>query len=471
MVNLNNLADPQDVAPPPPNPLPPRLPRTHINPDVIQLLKELPLYSKLEKNKQLEADNIARTMHKVNHRMDPETYPVDASDFASLVTIDEADLNQLLDDELRTQYRPVMSIAITKWVADTQKAMAEGEHPSLKRGLNAVLADTTKKMSTEAARIAKRRCMDGSLQTPRVIGIPATIIFPQTLFDTENCVSIPLPFFLNKNLRYITDNAATLPTIKSNPLAGETKGISIIDVEKLSATLGKEGSLTCSQWTEAAFQMYRFQQERDSEGPNGAFAMWYSDHFNFFNSQLDRDEMYQSWKGVELELRREFRSQPTNYDAAHYVAKYELAKSESRIFSRFESLGKSDKDRPTYSSRSGGSNWRTRPSNSSGPFPSGSPRNSLPPCCILCGQRGHSVFQHNNDTIPAKFGDGKSAYAKFSNRTLRAPDNREICIKYNIKGERSECSHPKDERAHICSFCGKLHFAFSWTCRARPTDN
>jgi len=280
MVQIDdNPIDPQANAPvplvPPPNPVPPpRVPRTHINPDVIQLLKEMPLYGKLEKNKQLEADNIARTMRKINHRLNPEAYPVDASDFASLITIDDADLNQLLDDEVRVQYRPVMSIAITKWVADTQKAITEGEHPSLKRGSNVAFAEAAKKTSAEESRLAKRRCMSRTLQTPRVVGVPATIIFPQTLFDTENCVSIPLPFFLNKNLRYITDKAATLPTIKSNPLPGETKGINIIDVEKLSATLGKEGSLTCSQWTEAAFQMYRFQQERDSDGPNGAFAMW-----------------------------------------------------------------------------------------------------------------------------------------------------------------------------------------------------
>ena len=246
-----------------------------------------------------------------------------------------------------------MSIVVTKWVADIQKAMAEGESSSLKRGFNVALVEGVK-VSANEARLAKRHCMDGSLQTPHVIDVPAAIIFPQILFDMENCVSLPLPFFLNKSLCYIIDKAATLPTIKSNPLVGETKGISIIDVKKLSATLGKEGSLTCSQWTEAAFQMYHFQQERDSEGPNGAFAMWYSDHFNFFNSQLDRDKMYHSWKAIELELRQEFWSQPTNYDAAHYVAKYNLAKSESRILSCFKSLEKLDRDWPAHSAWGGG---------------------------------------------------------------------------------------------------------------------
>ena len=411
-------------------------------------------------------------MAKLNHRLNPGAYPADGSDLVSLVTIDNDELKQLLDDDIRAQYRSVMSIAVTKWVADTQKAMSEGEFSSLKRGFNVALSKVAKKTSANEARLAKRRCMDGLLQTPRVIGVPAAIIFPQILFDTENCVSLPLPFFLNKNLCYIIDKVATLPTIKSNPLVGETKGISIINVEKLSIVLGKEGSLTCSQWMEAAFQMYRFQQERDSKGPNGAFATWYSDHFNFFNSQLDRDEMYHSWKAVELELRQEFWSQPTNYDAAHYVSKYELAKSESRILSRFELLGKPDRDRHASSACGGGGNWRaSRLASGSGPFPSGSQRHSLPLCYILCSQRGHSVFHHSNDSNTAKFDDGKPTWAKFSNRTLCAPDNRKICIKYNIKGDRSECNHPRDERAHICSFCGKLHFAFSWTCRTRPSDS
>jgi len=104
-------------------------------------------------------------MRKVNHRLDPITHPVDALDLASLVTIDEADLDELLDDELRAQYRPVMSIAITKWVTETQKAMAEGERPSLKRVSNVAFVEAAKKTSVEESRLAKRRCMDGTLQT------------------------------------------------------------------------------------------------------------------------------------------------------------------------------------------------------------------------------------------------------------------------------------------------------------------
>ena len=82
--------------------------------------------------------------------------------------------------------------------------------------------------------------MDGSSYTARAIGQTPTIKFPQTLFNTKLCVAVPLPFFLNKNLCIITDGAATLPTIKSNPLPSKTKGIMILDIDKLSLKLGRE---------------------------------------------------------------------------------------------------------------------------------------------------------------------------------------------------------------------------------------
>ena len=51
--------------------IPPRLPCTHLDPELIQLLKQLPLYNKLEKNKHIKADNHRRRSDKVDHRTDP----------------------------------------------------------------------------------------------------------------------------------------------------------------------------------------------------------------------------------------------------------------------------------------------------------------------------------------------------------------------------------------------------------------
>lgn len=72
------------------------------------------------------------------------------------------------------------------------------------------------------------------------------------------CGKLEIKFdpYLSKNLRSLNDEGATLPTVKSNPLPGDTKGICILDIEKLSTRFGKELSLSCSQWSEAAENMW-----------------------------------------------------------------------------------------------------------------------------------------------------------------------------------------------------------------------
>jgi hypothetical protein len=470
-------APPQNPPGDEPQPPPLRIRRTHVSQEAITLFKTLPLYNKLEINKKIELENIGRMNKSIHHALDAVNYPTAGSDAASLITVVDEELADLLDDSIRERYKDILPISIVKWISDTQKA--QGETQILSKRSSAELSSDTHAKLLEA-RIAKRRCMTGDDIVPRESGKAVELIFPQILFDTEISVAIPLPFFIYRNMRYIIDHLGSLPMVKCNPLDGTTKGFYIIDVEKLSLTLGKELSIDCSEWGQAAFQMLRFHQMRDVKGASGGFSEWYAMHFDFFFKLIDRDEFYSAWKALELELRQEFRSEKKAFCATHYANAYALVKAEKKILDRVQALqgqGKlASSDRPGYfPPRSGGSNGKfSRPGNtytSSPSFPSSSTKNSLPPCCILCGQRGHTIFTHSNDTGPAFFGDGKPTWARFINRFLRATDNREICIKFNLRGERSACTHAKGARAHICSFCGKdSHFAFSWTCRTSPPD-
>jgi hypothetical protein len=106
----------------------------------------------------------------------------------------------------------------------------------------------------------KQCCMDGSNLVEKVARVYSPLEFAQSLFDTELHTSVPLPFFLNKNLQILIDEASTLPTLKVNPLPGESKGVYILDLEKLADCFGQELSITCSQWSEAALNMFKFQQ-------------------------------------------------------------------------------------------------------------------------------------------------------------------------------------------------------------------
>ncbi|KAF8958810.1 hypothetical protein BDZ97DRAFT_1840797, partial [Flammula alnicola] len=195
---------------------PPRLPHTHTNPTVIQLLKNLPLISKLQKNKEIETKNAERALKTLNHMNNSVAFPDTGSNAASLVTLEPEDLDRFKVPSFAPSFRDYIYSSLAKWLADEE--IKEKEDLKLKRKTS-----DDPKPSAEEARIAKRRCMNGKKMVPWIVGVPWQAKFPQSLFDTEGCVAVPLSFFLNENLQILNTEASTLPTVKTNPNPGETK--------------------------------------------------------------------------------------------------------------------------------------------------------------------------------------------------------------------------------------------------------
>ena len=451
----------------------PRVPRTHTSPAIIQLLKNLSLPNILQKNKKIEADNDARSAKTLNHALDPAAYPQPGSEVASLITIDPEDLARLRVPSFFASVRDFIYSSLARYLADEELKEKEEK----KRKDDDILA--------EDVRLSKRRCMDGSNHVERVVGEPIPIEFPQSLYDTEICVAVPLPFFLTRNLRSLVDEASTLPTVKSNPAPGETKGTYILNIEKLSARFGKELTLTCSQWSEAAANMWSFQISRDKLGSEGEHATWFEKHFNFFNMLNKRDELYDAWKVMELEFRQDHRSRHLKFSATDYDKALGLTEESHKLRKEFQEFVSSSQ---TVAGRSGPPyrgnaapfpqrNFPRGPSHSltsSQPFSSGSGKSSPTAVCLICAQRGHTVFSHLKSTTPPKFADGKVAWAKCSpGFGVASPDNQALCINWNVRGAdaASQCaSVHKDDRLHLCSFCGsKSHHALSWTCRTKTS--
>jgi len=185
------------------------------------------------------------------------------SDDASLISLNDTDLNCFRIPSFAASFPNLIYTKLAKRIADEE----------IKEKLKVKWKTTDDvKLSAEEARIAKRHCMNGQKMVPWVVGVPWQATFPQSLFDTELCIAVPLPFFLNKNLNILDVEASTLPMMKTNPNPGETKGTVILDIEKLSVHFRKELSLSCSQWTEAAGDMYLFQKEHDEEGTGKAHS-------------------------------------------------------------------------------------------------------------------------------------------------------------------------------------------------------
>jgi hypothetical protein len=448
--------------------LPPRVPRTHKSPAIAQMLKNLPLISILQMNKDIEEKNAERSRKTFNHASDPTVHTEPGSDEASLISLDDVDLNRFHVPSFAASFPSLIYSKLAKWIAD--------EEIKEKLKLKRKPADELK-ISAEDARIAKRRCMNGQKMVPWVVGVPWQATFPQNLFDTELCIAVPLPFFLNKNLNILNVEASTLPTTKTNPNPGETKGNVILDIEKLSIRFSKELSLSCSQWTEAAGNMYLFHKERDEDGTCEAHSTWYNDHFCFYTSQDTKDELYDAWKADELKFCQEHWAKYGEFDASRYYQAYKLSEKQQEMMADIRGMIGLSAPKASFSATVAKLTPKLTPCSSqprsSQPFPSGSGRSSSSmPDCLICAERGHDATQHADSTTVIKFkSDGKTVWSKYTDRNLLSPDNRIICISWNLRGDRGHpCSH-KDERVHLCSFCGsKNHNAFSWTCRSRPSN-
>ena len=191
----------------------PRVPCTHTSPAIIQLLKNLSLPNILQKNKKIEADNNAKSTKTLNHTLDPALHPQPGSEVALLITINPKDLTWLRVPSFFASVCDHIYNSLARRLTDDE--LKEKEERKQKDD------DTP----ADDLRLFKRRCMDGTNHVERVVGEPIPIEFSWSLYDTEICVAVPLPFFLTQNLQTLIDEASTLPTVKSNPAPGETKGI------------------------------------------------------------------------------------------------------------------------------------------------------------------------------------------------------------------------------------------------------
>ena len=216
-------------------------------------------------------------------------------------------------------------------------------------------------------------------------------MFPQNLFNTEICITVPLPFFLNKNLNILNVEASTIPTMKTNPNPGKTKGTVILDIEKLSTCFGKELSLSCSQWTESAGNMYLFQKEQDEEGTGEAHSSWYNNHFCFYTSQDTKDELYDTWKSDKLKFHQEHWAKYREFDASCYYQAYKPSKKQQEMMADVCGMMVLSAPKASFSATIAKLTPKLTPCSSqprsSQPFPSGSSQSSSSmPDCLICAE-------------------------------------------------------------------------------------
>ena len=218
-----------------------RLRRTHKDELISSFLSKLSLREKLAMNKEIEEKNKEREAKTLRNKLDPVNYPDTGSEAVSFIMIDLADIENLKDQTMFARFLSVLPDSLIQRI--TRENRCEQEEKEKRKH------DEVPKLISDESRDVKRRCMDGDKAANRVIGSQNPIDFSEIMYTTDNHTALPLPFFQNKHLRYIIDYGATLPTIKSNPKEGETKGAYILDVAKLTVYFGAETTIDFGQGT------------------------------------------------------------------------------------------------------------------------------------------------------------------------------------------------------------------------------
>jgi hypothetical protein len=189
-------------------PLPPVLPqgdvpalalhirKTHLNESFLSLFKAMSLPLKLRKNKEIETDNEKRMQKTLDNARDPTLYPDSGSEAASFVTIDSTEMSLLATPDFHDVVQKEAPFFIIRKLAELKGF----EKEKRKRD-----AEGTETSDADETRDSKRHTMSGAVLVSRNAELPIEINFPDIMFDTEELVAIPLPFFTHRSLQHILD--------------------------------------------------------------------------------------------------------------------------------------------------------------------------------------------------------------------------------------------------------------------------
>ncbi|KAJ7497704.1 hypothetical protein FB451DRAFT_1359892 [Mycena latifolia] len=435
----SNPSGPQSVPPPPA-----RTRKTHITQIVSDALKKLPKHIKLKKNQEIEDRNALRTVKAVQHASDPVKYPDPASDEESIITTSDA------GDVLSP--------------ASTGKNLLRSLPMFAKRKLD----------KEEKPAAAKKICLD----LPEVTiqpGMSLPVVFHPYLKDLLYYrVYIPLSMFTSPNLDIINSTSATIDTIKLNPANPGEKPFQVINTDLFKAKYLREGDLDRGQWQEAARNFVTFIEE--VHGVDSEQGKRWNTHFGYFANAEHAEKNYLAILSADMDLQRKYNTHPFTYDRTHYgrqldlhVQNINLSNLEKRLGGK-SGAGSGEPPRAPRappSQHGGGRGGRGGRGGSRGgpPFQGGNGGEPPATVCLVCGRRGHYFDACTSTT----FADNSPVFSSVRDRDLLAiRSGQTLCRIWNVKGERAGCTHDTTTRAHSCSFCGKSHHAFSWSCRQNP---
>ncbi|KAJ3564937.1 hypothetical protein NP233_g7965 [Leucocoprinus birnbaumii] len=362
-------------------------------PALLNIFKRLLLLSKLQRNKEIEAANMARMEKAYNHQED--------------------DSKELADPVMFNRYKDDISSYLIR-VLNEQEAKCKAE-----------LA------ISDAAQASRKHCKDRETMIPLTL-VGFKVDFPKIFYDIVDSNSVlPLSFFFPNNAIYIVMHIATIDQ-KKVTLQDGTK-VNILDVAKIvvkekfekdKANFKADVDMSYAEFCKAGMQMALFELSRhvlmQTYQVSGVWTNIWRDHFGFFTNNMSAMELHRFWKDREIEMWETMLTQHMHYCIKDYFATLEGACMLCACI--VYNSSDPDQDLPTSSVPS--TSWQSGPSGfrdhgrSAGPLHrgkpfqsgSGSTKYSAPVVCLECAGKDHTIREH--PTVPRKLPNGKPVWAK-----------------------------------------------------------
>ncbi|KAH7875090.1 uncharacterized protein C8R40DRAFT_1189658 [Lentinula edodes] len=346
---------------------PDRVHITHSSVEARNMFASWDITTCLTFNKENNANNIRRDLQRAAHLRDPENIR-SPSPVTSELTIQLEEWEKIRTNPIRfDSLKHLIPDFILEWM-ESRKIQEVKDKREREE-------DTSREAEEEKKK--KRRLAEPLVPVVKNPLVPFQASFHDALYEIAHVSPIPLPFFSNDALQYISARAHSLPHKKFKSNDPRKSGY-FIDIEALKKMLrikyaddDQLEGLDYILFVECVNNYMRFETSRDPAGPAGTRAQFIIQHFSFFLNKRYTAKLYAFWKPAELRIRNEQYLEFTSFIQSVYDL--EWTKVEGQV--EFED---------TMAKARGGSLWYSYPfqsnttSDISPPY-QGSPIGDMPP--------------------------------------------------------------------------------------------
>ncbi|KAH7868667.1 uncharacterized protein C8R40DRAFT_1074637 [Lentinula edodes] len=292
---------------------PDRVHITHSSVEARNMFASWDITTRLTFNKENNANNIRRDLQQAAHLRDPENIR-SPSPVTSELTIQLEEWEKIRTNPIRfDSLKHLIPDFILEWM-ESRKIQVKDKREREE--------DTSREAEEEKKK--KRRLAEPLVPVVKNPLVPFQASFHDALYEIAHVSPIPLPFFSNNALQFISARAHSLPHKKFKSNDPRKSGY-FIDIEALKKMLrikyadnDQLEGLDYILFVECVNNYMRFETSRDPAGPAGFIQSVYDSEWTKVESQVEFEDTMAKARGGSLWYSYPFQSNTTSDTSPPY---------------------------------------------------------------------------------------------------------------------------------------------------------